>query len=103
MSATNAAVAGSTVTFFATGEGATNPPGLDGAVQTQPGRIPFLPVTVKIGGQTAQVVSAGTPVGRISGVMEVKAVVPAGLTAGPVAVVLSSGSVTTAQTVTIAL
>lgn len=99
--ATNAAAAGSTITIFATGEGITVPPSVDGAVQNQAGLVPFLPVKVTIGGQQAQVVSAGTPVGTLSGVMAVTVVVPSGLTAGPNPVVLTVGTVSTTQTVTI--
>jgi uncharacterized protein (TIGR03437 family) len=101
--ATNAATGGSTVTMYATGEGITAPPGLDGAIQTQSARAPFLPVTVTIGGQQAALVSAGTPVGELSGVMVVRAVVPGGLTAGPVPVVLKVGSVSTTQSVSISV
>ena len=102
-SATNAATAGSTVTMYATGEGLTAPPGIDGAIQTQGSRAPYLPVKVTIGGQLAQFVSAGTPIGELSGVMVVRAAVPTGLTAGPVPVVLSVGSVSTSQNVTISV
>jgi uncharacterized protein (TIGR03118 family) len=100
-SATNAATAGSTVAMYATGEGITAPPGIDGAIQAQGARAPDLPVTVTIGGQQAQLVSAGTPVGELSGLMVVRAVVPDGLTAGPVPVILKVGSVSTTQSVTI--
>ena len=100
-SATNAAAGGTTITLYATGEGVTNPSGVDGAIQSGTSRVPILPVTVKIGGQAATVVSAGTPVGRLSGLMEIKATVPTGLTAGAASVVLSVGSVSTTQAVTI--
>jgi uncharacterized protein (TIGR03118 family) len=102
-SASNAATAGSTVTLYATGEGLTTPPGIDGTIQTPGARAPNLPVTVTIGGQQAQLVSAGTPVGEIAGVMVVRAVVPNGLTAGPVPVVLTVGTVSTTQSVTISV
>jgi uncharacterized protein (TIGR03437 family) len=101
--ATNAAAAGSNITVFATGEGVTIPPSIDGTVQSQPGLVPFLPVKVTIGGQTASLVSAGTPVGTLSGVMAVTVVVPSGLTSGPQPVVLTVGTVSTTQTVTIAV
>ncbi len=101
--ATNPATAGSTVIIYATGEGATNPLGVDGAVQTGGMRFPFAPVKITIGGQPATVISAGTPDGILSGVMIVRAVVPAGLTPGPVPVVLTVGQATTTQTVTIAV
>jgi len=100
-SSTNPAAAGSTITIFATGEGITNPASVDGAVQSQAGLVPSLPVKLTIGGQTAQIVSAGTPVGTLSGVMAVTATVPGGLTAGAAAVVLTVGTVSTTQTVTI--
>lgn len=102
-SATNAATAGSTVTLYATGEGLTVPPGVDGAIQTQGARSPTAPVVVTIGGQQAQLLSAGTPVGEVSGVMVIRAVVPGGLTAGAVPVTLKVGSVTTTQSVTISV
>jgi uncharacterized protein (TIGR03437 family) len=89
--------------MYATGEGLTAPPGIDGAIQTQGSRAPYLPVKVTIGGQLAQFVSAGTPIGELSGVMVVRAAVPTGLTAGPVPVVLSVGSVSTSQNVTISV
>ncbi len=101
--ATNQATAGSTINLYATGEGATNPQGIDGAVQTGASRSPNLPVKLTIGGQTAQVISAGTPVGTLSGVMVISAVVPTGLAPGPVPVVLTVGSTTTTQTVTISV
>jgi uncharacterized protein (TIGR03437 family) len=102
-SPTNATTAGTTVAIYATGEGLTNPAGTGGAIQTQCARAPGLPVKVTIGGQLAQLISAGTPVGESSGVMVVRAVVPGGLTAGPVPVVLSVGSVRTNQNVTISV
>jgi uncharacterized protein (TIGR03118 family) len=107
-SPTNPAAGGTTVTFYETGEGATNPAGLDGAIQAVSGRVPFQPVFVKIGGQSTSVVSASTPVGKLSGLMEVRAVVPIGLTPGPAPVVLSLGppqliQSSTTQTVSISV
>jgi uncharacterized protein (TIGR03437 family) len=101
--ATNAATAGTNVTVFATGAGTTNPQSVDGAIQNPVAAIPSLPVKLTIGGQNAQIVSAGTPVGTLSGIMAVTAVVPSGLTPGPVPVVLTVGTVSTTQNVTIAV
>jgi uncharacterized protein (TIGR03118 family) len=102
-SATNAAAKGSVVVLFATGEGATNPPGQDGLIlNLNILREPILPVSLTIGGQTAQVLYAGGAPGSISGVMEVEAVVPAGLTAtGAVPVVLTVGAVNSQGNVTV--
>jgi uncharacterized protein (TIGR03118 family) len=102
-SSTNAAAPGSTITLFATGQGTTNPASTDGEVENQAGIAPYLPVKLTIGGQTAQVVSAGTPVGTLSGVMAITAVIPSGLTPGPVPVVLTIGTFSTTQTVTISV
>jgi uncharacterized protein (TIGR03437 family) len=99
--ATNAAAAGTTVTLYATGQGATSPSGADGTIDGGSAAVPFLKVALTIGGQPATVVSAGTPVGALTGLMVIKATVPSGLTPGPQAVVLTVGNVSTTQTVTI--
>jgi uncharacterized protein (TIGR03437 family) len=52
-----------------------------------------------IGGQVAQVVTAGTPIGTLSGLMVINAVVPTGLIPGTVPVLLTMGDVSTTQNV----
>jgi uncharacterized protein (TIGR03118 family) len=101
--AANPATGGSTITLYATGEGATSPAGLDGAIQSQSGRSPDLPVRLIIGGQVAQVVTAGTPIGTLSGLMVINAVVPTGLIPGTVPVLLTMGDVSTTQNVNISV
>jgi uncharacterized protein (TIGR03118 family) len=101
--ATNQATANSTITVFATGEGYTVPPSGDGAITTGTALAPSMPVTMTIGGLPAPVVTVGTPVGTLSGIMAVTATVPSGLTAGAVPVVLTVGTVSTTQKVTIAV
>jgi uncharacterized protein (TIGR03118 family) len=101
-SSTNAAAAGSVVTLYATGTGLTNPNGVTGAIQTE-ALSPFAKASVTIGGKDAAVVYAGTPAGVVSGLTLIQAMVPNGLTAGDVPVVLKSGSVTTTQDVTISV
>lgn len=102
-SATNAATGGSTVTLYATGAGATNPAGADGAIQSGTSATPYSTVGLSIGGQPAKVLSAGTPIGTLTGLTVIKAVVPTGLTPGPVPVVLTVGTVSTTQTVTLSV
>jgi uncharacterized protein (TIGR03118 family) len=101
-SSTNAAAAGSVVTLYATGTGLTNPTGVIGAIQTE-ALAPFAKTSVTIGGKDAPVVYAGTPAGVVSGLTLIQATVPGGLTAGDAPVVLTSGSASTAQDVTIAV
>ncbi len=96
------AAAGSVITFFATGEGATNPPGEDGTVNDRIIREPQAPVTVTIGTKPATVIYAGTASGMVQGVLQVEAVIPAGLT-GAVPVVLTVGTANSQSNATISV
>jgi uncharacterized protein (TIGR03437 family) len=55
----NPAAVGSIIQIFATGEGQTNPAGVDGFVAQGPIAMPLLKVTAQINGEDAQVVYAG--------------------------------------------
>jgi trimeric autotransporter adhesin len=101
-SAANAAAAGSAIVLYATGEGATNPPGQDGLVASSLiFREPALPVSLTIAGQKAQVVYAGSAPGSVAGVMEVEAIVPTGAGTGAVPVVLTVGATASQANVTV--
>lgn len=103
-SSKNPASAGQVVILFGTGEGATNPGGQDGLVLTSDIlRTPQLPVSVTIGGQTAQVTYAGSSPGLVSGVLQVEVIVPKGAGTGAVPVVLTVGTVSSQKTATISL
>jgi uncharacterized protein (TIGR03437 family) len=104
-SAANGADPGSFISIFATGEGQTNPPGIDGTINANslPLPAPRLPVTVQIGGQTAEVQYYGAAPGAVAGLLQVNAKVPAGVQRGTsVPVVITVGS-TSSQTVTLAI
>jgi uncharacterized protein (TIGR03437 family) len=97
------AAIGSVITLFATGEGQTNPAGVDGKLAGDPLPSPLLAVTVTIGGQKADVQYAGGAPGEVAGVMQINARIPAGITTGDaVPVVLQVGD-EKAQPVTIAV
>jgi uncharacterized protein (TIGR03118 family) len=100
--ASKPATAGSVITIFATGEGLTYPPGEDGVVNDRILRAPQQKVTLSIGGKDAQVIYAGTALGSVQGVMQVEALVPAGVT-GTAPVVLTVGGVASQPNVTIAV
>jgi uncharacterized protein (TIGR03437 family) len=103
-SAQNPAKIGSAITLFATGEGQTSPPGVDGKPGSQPLPTPVLPVTVSIGGQPAEVVSKGGAPGMVAGVMEIKARIPSGATPGnAVPVAVQVGNVSSQSGVTVAV
>jgi uncharacterized protein (TIGR03437 family) len=104
-STTNGAAIGSIVSIYATGQGVTNPPGVDGAIATAASpQPPPLPVTVQIGGLPATVQYAGAAPGEPDGFMQVNATVPAGVPAGKsVPVVVTVGTASSQAGVTIAI
>ena len=97
----NPAKAGSVVTFFITGAGVTNPPSQDGMLAAVPLPQPVANVLVSIGGQNATVQYAGGSQGTVNGIIQVNAVVPTGLTAGNVPVVVRMGASASQSNVTI--
>jgi uncharacterized protein (TIGR03437 family) len=105
-SAGNPAAPGSVIAIYATGEGQTNPAGVTGAVTPSTGTSfpkPVLPVTVTIGNQPATVLFAGEAPGLVSGVLQVNAMIPAGIGAGNQPVVLSIGGVMSPNVITVAV
>lgn len=97
---------GSVISLYVTGEGQTNPPGVDGKPATPPLPAPVLPVSATIAGQPVTVTYAGGAPGLVAGVMQVNLQIPANLvqnTSGPVAVpvVIEVGFVPTQPNVTI--
>lgn len=98
------AAAGSVLVLYATGEGQTNPSGVDGKVAT--GVPPNLPkprlsVLVTVGGKTASVLYAGAAPGFIAGAMQINLRLPAGLASGPSPLILNIGGFTTTVTVAV--
>ncbi len=100
---TNPAAAGSYISLYATGEGATTPAGVDGKPATAPLPKPILPVTVTIAGQPAPVQYAGAAPGLVAGVMQVNAQIPANTPSGKIAVVIQVGTSNSQANVTIAV
>jgi uncharacterized protein (TIGR03437 family) len=85
----NGAEPGSIVVFYATGEGCTEPDGVDGKVAAVSFPKPRLAVAVKFGGVPAEILYAGAAPGMTAGVMQINARLPQGFPAGsfvPVAV-----------------
>jgi uncharacterized protein (TIGR03437 family) len=110
--ASQPAKGGSVVTLYATGEGQTVPPGVDGrilpysATTALPATfppMPALPVTVTIGGKTATVQYAGGVFGSVAGVMQLNVQVPAGVPMGDAPVVVTVGGVASQVGVTVAV
>jgi uncharacterized protein (TIGR03437 family) len=105
-SAQNPAAVGSVISIFATGEGQTDPAGVDGVInaQTLPLPKPALPVTVQINGQTAEVTYAGAAPGEVAGMLQVNARIPANVPSGAsVPVTITVGDATSQAGVTVAI
>jgi uncharacterized protein (TIGR03118 family) len=96
-STSNPAARGSVAVLFATGDGMEDPSGQDGVVNNYIIRAPVLPVSATIGGQTAQVLFAGSAPGLLAGVLQVEVVVPTAASTGAQPVVLTIGSASSSQ------
>ena len=97
------ASAGQTIVIYATGGGVLSPAAADGALAQTLSKI-SQPYSVRIGGLPATVSYAGAAPGIIEGVLQINAVVPAGITANPaVPVDITVGGVTSPAGVTIAV
>ncbi len=102
----NPAAAGSVVSLFGTGEGQTEPAGVDGLVtpetiETLP--RPRLPVRVTIGNVEAEVTYAGAAPGFVSGVLQINVRIPAGTAPGLAPVQVTVGSRFNRQTAFVAV
>ncbi len=102
-SATNPAVAGTIIVLFGTGEGQTTPTGIDGTIDTSTLPKPALPVSVKIGGQPAEIIYDGAIPGQVAGLLQINARVPAGLAPGPQPVVVTIGTASSQANLTVAV
>jgi uncharacterized protein (TIGR03437 family) len=95
----SAAARGSTILIYATGLGILSMPLADGAVAPSNSGIPVSdPVTVQIAGQPAVVSYAGTCPGAVAGLVQINAVVPPTVAAGPaVPITITGGSAATGR------
>jgi uncharacterized protein (TIGR03437 family) len=91
-SATNPAKLGSIISVYLTGEGQTNPGGVDGKAAVQPLPQPQLQLTATLASQQVGVTYGGGAPGFVAGLMQMNLQIPANLVqtfaAGPVAVPL---------------
>jgi len=101
-SATNPVTQDGYLVLYATGEGQTTPPGVDGTVNTKVFPKPNLPVTVQIGGQDAMLLYAGAAPNLAAGVLQVDVQIPAGVT-GTVPIQLKVGTASTPPGLTVTI
>ncbi len=99
----NPADKGSVVVLFGTGEGRTEPDGVDGRLAATVFPKPRLPVSVRIGGAPAEVLYAGAAPGLVAGVFQINARIPEGVVSGAVPVVVTVGSAASQPELTVAV
>ena len=103
-SAGNPAARSSVVILYATGQGQTDPAGVDGLLANSTYPQPRLPVSVTIGGIAANVLYAGAAPTLIAGAMQINVSVPATALVGPaVPVQVTVGNVASLPGVTLAV
>jgi len=101
-SASNPAAQNSVLVLYATGEGQTNPQGLDGKIATDVLPKPVLPVSVLVSGKNAVMQYAGAVPQFIAGAMQINAQLPPGVVSGAsVPLVLNIGAFSTMVNVAI--
>jgi uncharacterized protein (TIGR03437 family) len=105
----NPAAKGSIVQVFMTGEGATNPPSLTGAITTpslpapQVTPAPLLAIGVLINGQPALYTYAGEAPGFAAGLMQLNVQIPSNALSGNLSITVSIGSNISQSTVTVSV
>jgi uncharacterized protein (TIGR03437 family) len=99
----NPADKGTILTLYATGEGQTDPGGVDGQLALSVYPKPILPVSVKIGGVDAPLLYYGAAPQLVAGVLQVNAKVPDGVASGDQTIVLTVGSCSSPLGVTVAV
>jgi uncharacterized protein (TIGR03437 family) len=102
-SKTHPATRGSIVSFFGTGEGMTNPAGVDGRIAMTTFPAPLLPVTVTIAGRNAQVQYFGAAPENVAGVIQINAYIPADCPSGNIPVAFGVGPYASPENVTVAV
>jgi uncharacterized protein (TIGR03437 family) len=100
----NPAARGDYVTIYATGEGLTNPPVIDGRVSGVPLQKPTLSCSATIGGQSATIEYCGAAPGEAAGVLQINALVPqSSATGGSVPIMITIGNTPSTAGVTMAV
>jgi uncharacterized protein (TIGR03437 family) len=101
----NPASVGSVVSVYATGEGQTDPQGVDGKLAASPEPQPVTqPVTATVGGIPAQVQYAGGAPTLVAGVLQVNILVPQAVAAGgSLAIQINIGGSSSQGNVTLAV
>jgi uncharacterized protein (TIGR03437 family) len=99
--ANNPAATGSYISIYATGEGQTNPAGIDGLLVADANTQPVAQVSVSIGGIDAPIQFRGSTL--FDGFLQINVQVPVGVASGTVPVILTIGGKPSPQGITMAV
>jgi len=99
----NPAAKGSVVVLFGTGEGQTDPAGLDGKLAAGVFPRPVLPPSVRIGGLASEVSYFGAAPGLVAGVFQANVRISASAPSGNLPVVVTVGSASSQADLTVAV
>jgi uncharacterized protein (TIGR03437 family) len=99
----NPAERGAVIVIYATGEGQVDPGGVDGILSNAVLPNPVQPVSVTVGGVSANILYAGAAPGLVAGVLQINATVPPQIAAGAAEVKVMVGAATSPSGVTIAV
>jgi uncharacterized protein (TIGR03437 family) len=105
VSSTNPVSAGDTIQVFATGQGQTNPAGVDGLIEPAalPLPVPLLTAGALVGGIPANISYVGAAPGLVAGALQVNVVIPPGVPSGPAQLILSIGGNSSQNGITVAV
>jgi uncharacterized protein (TIGR03437 family) len=105
VSASNPTSPGAIIQIYATGEGQTTPPGVDGklAATMLPLPSPNQTASVLIGGLPANILYIGAAPGLVAGALQVNAQVPPGVASGALPIVLTIGLINSQTGITVAV
>ena len=99
----NPAEKGSILVMYGTGEGQTNPPGVDGRLATEVFPVPLADVEVTVGGLPAEVLYAGAAPFFVAGVIQVNARTSPNVASGNQPVIMRIGGAESRPDVTAAI
>ena len=99
----NPALKNNIVVLYGTGEGQTNPPGVNGLLAKMVYPKPLLPVSVTIGGLPATVLYSGAAPGLVAGVIQINVQVPGAVDSGDMPVVVKIGDAVSQSGLTVSV
>ncbi|HKA01445.1 MAG TPA: SBBP repeat-containing protein, partial [Candidatus Solibacter sp.] len=99
----NPALKGHLIQLYGTGEGQTNPAGIDGLLALTAFPKPVAPLSVTVGGQNAEVVYYGAAPQAVAGLLQMNARVPDNIASGDAEVIIQVGSAKSQTGLTVAV